>query len=153
MVRDRSWGPRPDAGKRWWGDRIGYTTGAADGFAFLAVSQPKAMDRADVFDGFIDRGGDRRAIHRGTRQLRYRDDRRIARVELELEDTAGRSVTIAGDTQNRCTFQSIPAMMTTVSMVAWSVEGAGVDTDGAIGEDQDVWWQHCWRPFARSRPR
>ena len=147
MVRDRSWGSRPDAGKRWWGDRIGYTTGAGDGFAFLAVSHPSALDRADVFDGFIDRDGARSAIRRGTRQLHYRADGRIERVELSLVDDHERELQLQGTLLNRCTFQSIPAMMTTVSMATWSVDAQG----HAVGEDQDVWWQHSWRPFARSR--
>ncbi|MEO8695873.1 MAG: hypothetical protein ABI658_20300 [Acidimicrobiales bacterium] len=149
MVRDRSWGSRPDGGKRWWGDRIGYTTGAGDGIAFLAVSHPSALDRADVFDGFIDRDGARSPIRQGTRQLTYRPDGRIERVVLELVDDGGRELRVQGATLNRCTFQSIPAMMTTVSMVTWSVDGAGE----ATGEDQDVWWQHSWRRFARSRTR
>jgi hypothetical protein len=147
LVRDRSWGPRPDAGKRWWGDRIGYTTAAGTDFAVLAVSYPKSLDRADVFDGFIDRDGTRSAIRQGTRQLYYRADGRIDRVELALADDEGRELHLQGATQNRCTFQSIPAMMTTVSMVMWSVDGE----HSAIGEDQDVWWQHSWRRFARSR--
>jgi hypothetical protein len=113
----------------------------------LAVSHPKALDRADVFDGFIDRGGTRSAIRRGTRQLYYRADGRIERVELALVDDEGQDLHMQGATQNRCTFQSIPAMMTTVSMVTWSVDGER----SAIGEDQDVWWQHSWRQFARSR--
>jgi hypothetical protein len=32
--------------------------------------------------------------------------------------------------------------------VTWTA----ADRDSLIGEDQDVWWQHRWRAFARSRP-
>ena len=46
-----------------------------------------------------------------------------------------------------CTFPSIPAMMTTVSMVSWTHD----DGSALVGEDQDVWWQHSWRRFARGR--
>jgi hypothetical protein len=147
MVRDRSWGSRPDAGKRWWGDRIGYTTGAGNGLAFLAVSHPNTLDRADVFDGFIDRDGNRSPIRKGTRQLYYRPDGRIERVELALVDEQERELHLQGSMLNHCTFQSIPAMMTTVSMVTWTADGES----RAVGEDQDVWWQHSWRLFARSR--
>jgi hypothetical protein len=146
-VRDRSWGSRPDAGKRWWGDRIGYTTGAGDGFAFLAVSHPKSLDRGEVFDGFVDRDGRRLPLRSGSRRLSYGDDGRIARVALDLVDGDGGDIALEGVVQNHCTFQSIPAMMTTVSMTTWSIAGGG----SAVGEDQDVWWQHSWRAFARSR--
>ena len=147
-VRDRSWGPRPDAGKRWWGDRIGYTTGASAEFAFLAVSHPQSLERAVVFDGFIDEGGARHAIASGSRELHYGSDGRIERVELQLVDDRGREHRLDGTVRSHCTFPSIPAMMTTVSMVTWTA----ADRDSLIGEDQDVWWQHRWRAFARSRP-
>jgi hypothetical protein len=147
-VRDRSWGPRPDAGKRWWGDRIGYTTGAGDEFAFLAVSHPESLERAVVFDGFIDVRGARRAIDRGTRELHYGVDGRIAGVALVLVDDEGAEHRLAGTVHSHCTFPSIPAMVTTVSMVTW----AGAVGADLVGEDQDVWWQHSWRKFARGRP-
>jgi hypothetical protein len=140
LMRDRSWGRRPDLR----GVKAGYDYAfATDTDGFLSLSLDRGEDR--VVMGFILRdaemskavGGDRR-VHRG-------DNGMPVAIAITVLDELGRTVTAHGVVVSQFSHLVYPSMLVHQSLVRWDYDGNTV-----YAEDQDVWDPVQWRAFRRA---
>jgi hypothetical protein len=140
LMRDRSWGRRPDLR----GVKAGYDYAfVSQDLGFLGLSLDRGEDR--VVMGFILRDGvwskavgGRRTVHRDAHGM-------PVAIDIEVNDQLGRSINAHGETQTRFTNLVYPSMLVHQSLVYWEFDGAS-----AYAEDQDVWDPVDWRACRRS---
>jgi len=140
-MRDRSWGPRPEHRPR----RTAYVTAVADDRnSFLAVTS-RINDRDVLRHGFLCRDGDVLPAVSGERRV-VRDPQRgwVTRVEVDLADEGGRTLTAVGTPVSRIILNRI-SMIDCNSLLRWTLD----DGVAAVGEDQDLWPVHEWSSARR----
>ncbi|MGV0793290.1 DUF7065 domain-containing protein [Mycolicibacterium sp. XJ1819] len=139
LMRDRSWGKRPDLR----GVKAGYDYAyrdAEDGF--MGLSLDRGEDR--VVSGFIWRDGELSKAAGGSRRVHRKGNGMPAAIDIEVVDELGRRVTAHGEVLSQFTNLVYPSMLVHQSLVAWDYAGTTV-----FAEDQDVWDPVQWRAFRR----
>jgi hypothetical protein len=129
-MRDRSWGPRPDA----VGLRAGYayaTASERDGFHVMSIF---TGERDQVVAGYLLRDGCLADVVSGTREVVERDRGRPLRVRVSAVDALGRELQAEGRCASRLAFQASPGLFAWMSLTHWRF-----GEREAWGEDQDVW--------------
>lgn len=141
LMRDRSWGRRPDLR----GVKAGYDYAfASESDGFLGLSLDRGEDR--VVMGFVIRDGEWSRAVDGRRHV-TRDSNGIpSAVEIEVVDELGRTVQAHGRPISRYTNMIYPSMLVHQSLMHWEFDG-----HSAYAEDQDVWDPAQWRAYRRSR--
>ena len=140
LMRDRSWGRRPDLR----GVKAGYDyafAAATDGF--LGLSLDRGEDR--VVMGFILRDGDMSKAVGGRRHVHRNENGMPETIEIDVIDALGRTVTAHGVVISQFSHLVYPSMLVHQSLVRWDYAGNNV-----YAEDQDVWDPIQWRAFRRS---
>jgi hypothetical protein len=140
LMRDRSWGRRPDLR----GVKAGYDYAfATNTDGFLGLSLDRGEDR--VVMGFFLRDGDMAKAVDGRRHVYRNDDGMPDAIEIEVVDAHGRTVTAQGVVASQFSHMVYPSMLVHQSLVRWEYDGHIV-----YAEDQDVWDPVQWRAFRRS---
>jgi hypothetical protein len=139
-IRDRSWGPRRI------GDdvRMGYCHGESESLSFLAFSRPDTP-RETVFKGFLSMDGARIPLAGGERRVQVRDGR-LARIELQLRDEAGRGLQAVGTPLNYFTYLPYPNLLSRHYLMRWQCPQEMI-----YGEEQDLWSVALWSEQCRRR--
>ena len=132
-IRDRSWGPRVI------GDdiRMNYCHGQSEHLAFLCYSKPEG-DTDTVFKGYLARDGQRRELVGGQRRAHYRDGQ-LARIDVALEDSDGRTLAGSGVPLNRFVYEPYPGLVNWLQLMEWRFGDEVI-----YGEEQDVWSIALW---------
>lgn len=139
LMRDRSWGRRPDLR----GVKAGYDYAfASDTDGFLGLSMDRGEDR--VVMGFILRDGIMSKAVGGRRHVRRGDAGMPEAIEIEVLDALGRTVTAHGVVISQFSHFVYPSMLVHQSLIRWDYNGNTV-----YAEDQDVWDPVQWRAFRR----
>jgi hypothetical protein len=139
LMRDRSWGRRPDLR----GVKAGYDYAYPDpDNGFLGLSMDRAEDR--VVMGFIWRDGVMSKAAGGRRQVHRATNGMPVAIDIEVLDHLGRRAVAHGEVVSQFTNQVYPSMLVHQSLVEWDY--AGTTT---FAEDQDVWDPAQWRAFRR----
>ncbi len=142
LMRDRSWGRRPDLR----GVKAGYDYAfATDTDGFLGLSLDRGEDR--VVMGFILSDGEMAKAVDGRRHVHRNEAGMPDAIEIEVVDALGRSVTAQGVVISQFSHLVYPSMLVHQSLVRWEYDG-GI----AYAEDQDVWDPAQWRAFRRASP-
>jgi hypothetical protein len=138
-IRDRSWGPRVITDDI----RMNYCHGQSEKVAFVCYSKPNGIEEA-MFKGYLSLDGHRADLATGTRRSVYRNQL-LERVEIELTDVEGRTLTGSCQPVNRMVYEPYPNLVTWLYLVKWQV-GETV----LYGEEQDVWSIPLWKRRDRS---
>ena len=140
LMRDRSWGRRPDLR----GVKAGYDyafSSTEDGFLGLSMDIEE-VDR--VVMGFVIRDGRWSRATGGRRHVERGSDGILTAVDIEVVDELGRVVTAHGEPLTRYTNLIYPSMLVHQSLMRWEYDG-----HVAYAEDQDVWDPKQWRASRR----
>lgn len=131
-MRDRSWVTRPDDFRD---VKLAYTFGIkGPEESFLLVSTGQPDDTWTFRGGFCVRDGHYARLVDGRRRVTRSAGRYPVGVELELTDTAGRTLVASGPTRNRLAYPTTAGMFSWLSLVEWEVDG-----ERYHGEDQEAW--------------
>ena len=135
-MRDRTWSPRPEAGRS---TGTAYTYGHANADdQFLVLS---ALDGdvgrlvGGVFTGYLVRDGFHAPLASAERRVVERRDGYPLTIEIDATDTEGRRLEAVGTTRNRLANQANPNQFAWMSMTEWRIAGGPT----VVGEDQEVW--------------
>jgi hypothetical protein len=132
-IRDRSWGARIITDDI----RMNYCHGQSQELAFVCYSRP-LVGGESVFKGYLARDGRRLDLKGGNRRSIYRDQV-LQRIELEIFDTEGRTLSATGFPMNRMVYEPYPNLITWLHLMRWQIGGETI-----YGEEQDVWSVPLW---------
>ncbi len=139
LMRDRSWGRRPDLR----GVKAGYDYAfGSETDGFLGLSLDRGEDR--VVMGFILRDGEMSKAVGGRRHVHRGQDGTPEAIDIEVTDALGRTVTASGVVVSQFSNLVYPSMLVHQSLVRWEYDDYTVHA-----EDQDVWDPVQWRAFRR----
>lgn len=138
-MRDKSWGPRPDA--RTGNPAPGGVTGGAYTYGnisadeqFLAYSLMTGNEGTLRPGGYLVRDGIKAGLSVGTRRVSQRVNGYPVELQLEMTDDLGRTLTVTGRCINRLANQAFPTTFAWMSMTHWRANTG----QEFLGEDQEV---------------